>query len=249
MSTFLKYLFAPLLLLFISCNPDEDLDNTGNNGNPGNNGNTSDPINYVSYPEIVNLLAGDWYGDSIMLYTQDGNVISSLSYGQTSTASTGFLSFGTTSIGNVDYSLPAKLVGIIQTPPYEDLSVAKYAASVTTTNGSWSGTGGEQLMGELGGTYAIEGNLLADKSYCIVKYTTPFFNLSTPTIHYAVRTNGGINTSSQTPDFTSYFSDIRVGSPDASDQFGRIHTLNGTTLKIVTLYGGGSMYHMFTFKR
>ena len=249
MKAFLKSSIAILLLVFISCNPDEELDNNGNSGNNGNNGNNGggNTINPVSYPEIVNLLEGNWYGDSIAIYTPDGNVM--LDFGQTSTLTTGFLSFGSTSIGNVDYSLPAELVGILQTPPYEDLSVAKYSASVTITDGSWSGTGGEQLIGESGGTYAIEGNAWADKSYCIVKFTTPFFNLSTPTIQYALRTNGGINTSSQTPDFISYFSDIHLGSSIYADEVARIHTLTNTKLKIVMPHGGQSGYQMFTFKR
>ena len=254
MKALLKSIFAAFLLVFISCNPDEDLENNGNSGNNGNNGNngSGNTINPVSYPEIVNLLEGNWYGDSIQCYVLVGdNNWQEISgpYGQISTLSTGFLSFGSTSIGNVDYSLPAYLVGTIQTPPYEDLLVAKYPASVTITDGSWSGSGMEQLIGGFG-TYAIEGNLWADKSYCIVKYTTPFFNLSTPTIQYALRTKEGWNTSSQTPELSSYNSDLQLGSVNNFGQFARIHTLNSTTLKIVTPYGySGSSYSMLTFRR
>jgi hypothetical protein len=214
MSTFLKYLFAPLLLLFISCNPDEDLDNTGNNGNSGNNGNGGGSSSAMSYPEIVNMLEGNWYADSMVLYYSDGAIFNEI-FNQGSTNPVGYFTFGSNSIGSVDFTAPED--GITVSPPYENLIVNKYAASVTITNGSWSGSGIEQLTIN-GSLCAWEGNGFADKSYCIVEYTTPCFNITTPTIEYGIIT--GL--------------DIRLGGfYSETEHFNRIHTLNDTTLKLV----------------
>jgi hypothetical protein len=212
-----------LLLVFISCNPDEDLDNNGNNGNTGN---TNDTINPVSYPEIVNLLAGNWYPDSVVVYYLDGNVFSSAS--NEGNNPVGYFTFGSSSIGSADFTAPED--GITVSPPYDELIVHKYPASVTITNGSWSGTGMEQLT--IGGvSCAWELNGFADKSYCVVENTTPCFNISTPTIQYGMLT--GL--------------DIRLGGfmYYSGSSFIRIHTLNDTTLKLVGPSNIGYVVHTF----
>jgi hypothetical protein len=120
MKAFTKSIFAALLLVFISCNPDEELDNNGNSGNNGNNGNNGggNTINPVSYPEIVNLLEGNWYGDSIITYSSDGSSV--FIWDQIGTEATGYLSFSSNIIGNVDFT---PLTSSILPPPYESLIV------------------------------------------------------------------------------------------------------------------------------
>ena len=235
MKTFTTSIFAALLLVFISCNPDEDLNNDGNSGNNGNNGNNGggNTINPVSYPEIVNLLEGNWVGDSIVAFQEDGSEF--MTYNNTGTTSVGFVTFGSSSIGDVDFT---PVLSSIQAPPIENLQVAKYPASVTITNGSWSGSGPEVLSGGAF-TYASESNIYADKSYCVVEFTTPFFNVATPTIQYGIVTNSGV-----------YSSDVRVGSQLTEEAltYMRIHTLNSTTLKLVTPFPGVG-YIMFFFSR
>jgi hypothetical protein len=232
MKAFLKSSIAILLLVFISCNPDEDLDNNGNSGNNGNNGNNSggNTVNPVSYPEIVNLLEGNWYGDSIVAYYADGSKF--MTYDPTGTMSVGYLTFGPDILGSVDFNPPSD--GITMAPPYEDLIVNKYPAAVEITNGSWSGTGLEQLTSANGlSLYAWEMNVFSDKSYVIVDYTTPCFNISTPTIQYGILTG----------------SDIRIGGFFSETQsFIRIHTLNSTTLRLIAPWDGGG-YVMYSFTK
>ncbi len=235
MKALLNSIFAAFLLVFISCNPDEDLDNNGNSGNNGNNGNNGggNTINPVSYPEIVNLLEGNWYGDSIVAFQEDGSEF--MTYNNTGTMSVGFVTFGSSSIGDVDFT---PVSSSIQAPPLENLQVAKYPASVTITNGSWSGSGPEVLSGTL--TYASESNIYSDKSYCVVEFTTPFFNVATPTIQYGIVTNSGYN---------FYNSDVRIGSQfEELLPYMRIHTLDSTSLKLVTPFPGLG-YLMFFFSR
>jgi hypothetical protein len=249
MKALLKSIFAAFLLVFISCNPDEDLDNNGNSGNNGNNGNNGggNTVNPVSYPEIVNLLEGNWYGDSIITYNSDGSSV--FIWDQIGTEATGYLSFGSNIIGNVDFT---PINSSILPPPYESLIVNKYPASVTITNGSWTGSGTEELsVGKYLSVYAREANIRADKSYSVVKYTTPFYNFSTPTIQYGLMSLYGYS-------FIPYASDITFGSTASNSVWPsliggvnevpfRIHTLNNTTLKIIGQYGSG--YGIISFKK
>jgi hypothetical protein len=236
MSSIIRFSLAMLLLVFISCNPDEDLDNNGNSGNNGNNGNNGggNTINPVSYPEIVNLLEGNWYGDSVVSFQEDGSEF--MTYNSIGTMSVGFVTFGSSSIGDVDFT---PMLSSIQAPPLESLQVAKYPASVTITNGSWSGSGPEVLSGGAF-TFASESNIYADKSYCVVQFTTPFFNVTTPTIQYGIVTSSGYN---------GYYSDVRIGSQyEELLPYMRIHTLDSTSLKLVTPFPGLG-YLMFFFSR
>jgi hypothetical protein len=232
MKAFTKSIFAAFLLVFISCNPDEDLDNNGNSGNNGNNGNNGggNTINPVSYPEIVSLLAGNWVGDSIVRSLNNNLEVT---IDDSGTSSIGYLTFGSTEIGSV--SLTPFEAGI-QPPPIEDLLVAKYPASVTITNGSWSGSGGEVLS-----NYAIEFNAYSDKSYCIVNFTTPFFDLNTPTIQYGIVTRSY---------YGPYGSDIYLGAtagvPEQLLPYLRIHTLNANSLILVGPYMGWYQFYYFS---
>jgi hypothetical protein len=241
MSSIIRFSLAMLLLVFISCNPDEDLDNNGNSVNNGNNGNNGggNTINPVSYPEIVNLLEGNWYGVSKVAYLSDGTEF--MSFDQTGTLGSGYLTFGSNVIGTVDLN-SLDISGLLP-PPVHDLQVAKYPASVTITDGSWSGSGGETLQGGFGidGIYAYEYNAYSDKSYCIVKYQTPFFGVNTSTIEYAI-----VNKSI----YGTYNSDIQVGSitTEESMPFMRIHTLNDTILKLAQTWGATG-YVIYNFEK
>jgi hypothetical protein len=232
MKAFTKSIFAALLLVFISCNPDEDLDNNGNSGNNGNNGNNGggNTINPVSYPEIVNLLEGNWYGDSIVLSSPDGTP--GMAVDLSGTHSVGYLTFSSNIIGNADFTPPAE--GILA-PPYENLVVSKYPASVTITDGSWSGTGIEQLTSSTGFyVYAWEWNSWPDKSYCVVDCTTPCYNITTSTIQYGIICGADITLF---PSFT-----LETGN------LLRIHTLNSTTLKLI-VPGGNTGYLICSFTK
>jgi len=216
MKALLQYCFTILLLVFISCNPDEELDNNGNSGNNGNNGGGS---NAMSYPEVINLLAGNWYGQSMVYYSPNGTEL--MTYDLTGTMSIGYLTFGSNSIGSVDFN-PSSSATV--PPPYLNLVVNKYPASVTITNGSWSGSGWESLTSGLA-NYAREFNQFSEKSYCVVEFSTPFYNISTPTMQYGIITRSlG----------ASFFGDITIGMFGGEEGgYCRIHTLNSTTLKIV----------------
>jgi hypothetical protein len=216
MKALFQYCFTILLFVFISCNPDEDLDN---NGNSGNNGSIGGGSNAMSYPEVINLLAGNWYGQSMVYYSPNGTEL--MTYDQTGTMSIGYLTFGSNSIGSVDFNPTSSSIAA---PPYVNLLVNKYPASVTITNGSWSGSGWESLTSGLA-RYATEYNQLSEKSYCVVEFSTPFFNFSTPTIQYGIITRAA-----------NLFGDVTIGMYGDEGEAGgycRIHTLNTTTLKIV----------------
>jgi hypothetical protein len=86
-----------------------------------------------------------------------------------------------------------------------------------------------------------------------VKYTTPFYNFSTPTIQYGLMSGYGYS-------FIPYLSDITLGyTAGTGNSIGpsliggindvpfRIHTLNNTTLKIIGQYGSG--YGIISFKK
>jgi hypothetical protein len=232
MSSIIRFSLALFLLVFISCNPDEDLDNNGNSGNNGNNGNNGggNTINPVSYPEIVNLLEGNWYGDSVVAYNSDGTQF--IVMDTTGTLSVGYFTFSANDIGTADFTPPSE---VLLAPPYESLLVSKYPASVTITDGSWSGTGIESLasFSGLNPSYAWELNGLSDKSYSVVVYTTPCFNITTPTIQYGIECGNDIRL---LPQFSQ-----GVG-------FVRIHTLNSTTLKLIAPYDGIG-YVIFSFTK
>jgi hypothetical protein len=229
MKAFLKSSFAILLLVFISCNPDEELDNNGNSGNNGNTGNTGN-TSATSYPEIINLLVGNWYGEGHEVVYPSGQIYS---YPQ-NTIDVGYITFGSSNNGTANFDFPDGFTD----PPYGDLLVSKHPVSVTITNGSWSGTGPEYLR--LSGSYqelAKESNYFADKSYCIVEYTTPFYNVSTPTIQYGIRTTGWLNPG--VPSDISLFA--------LYTEF-RIHTINNNTLKLAREIGEG-IYYIVTYTK
>lgn len=227
MKALLQSCFAILLIVFISCNPDEDLDNNGNSGNNGNNGGGGSAM---SYPEVINLLAGNWYGQSMVYYNPDGTEL--MTYDQTGTMSLGYLTFGSNSIGSVNFTSTEPTIA---SPPYTSLVVNKYPASVTITNGTWSGSGLESLISGAA-IYAIEFNQFSEKSYCVVEFSTPFYNISTPTIQFGIITRS-IG--------ASLIGDVTIGMLGGEEGgYCRIHTLNATTLKIVE--GGGQGYYIMT---
>lgn len=233
MKAFLQSGFVLLLFVLISCNPDEDSNNNGNSGNNGNNGNNGGGGSAMSYSDVVNLLSGNWYGQSVILYNSDGT--EAFSFDETGTMSLGYLTLGSTSIGSVDFT---PIETNILPPPFENLVVSKYPASVTITNGSWSGSGAEELTAGAA-IYASEGNLFTDKSYTVVKYTTPFLNITTPTIQY-----GLMNLS----EFNTYFSDVSIGMGFNESDGNRIHTLNGNTLKLIGSWNGDG-YGIVTYTK
>jgi hypothetical protein len=231
MKALLKSIFAAFLLVFISCNPDEELDNngnSGNNGNSSNNGNNGGGGSAMSYPEVINLLAGNWYGEGHEVHYTGGNVASH----PQNTMSVGYLTFGSSIAGTANFDFPDGFLD----PSYSSLLVNKYPASVTIVDGSWSGSGSEWLRLGFNQELAKESNYFPDKSYCVVEYTTPFFDINTPTIQYAIKTSGWLN-----PGVATDIS-LFAGYTEM-----RIHTLNSTTLKLVT--GSDGFYYMVTYTR
>ncbi len=77
-----------------------------------------------------------------------------------------------------------------------------------------------------------------DKNYTIVKWTTPFLNMSTPTIQYGF----GFPSENLAAPFNP---DVIV----PTDDLVRIHTLNATTLILVSAFGGPEDYQMYTYSK
>jgi hypothetical protein len=93
----ISILSLALLAIFTSCNPDEEDTNSGNGGNGGNGGG-SNTSNAASYPEIVNLLEGSWYGSSIKF--ADGSILDN-----SGTAGVGYITFSSTPQGQDDFGI------------------------------------------------------------------------------------------------------------------------------------------------
>ncbi len=127
-------LMALMLIFFSGCSPDED-DTYPNSSNNGGSSNTSSA---ASYPNIVNMLAVNWYGQSIVAHFSDGTQQVQDSDG---TFSQGYITFSSTSNGYVNYTDETGFLS----PSFENLLVKKYPVSVTITDGSWDGFDSEVL--------------------------------------------------------------------------------------------------------
>jgi hypothetical protein len=190
------------MVIFTSCNPDDEDTNSGNGGNGGNGGG-SNTSNAASYPEIVNLLEGSWYGESVQFVNINGNVTD---VETTGTQNSGYITFGANSTGTLDL---ATWLGIDQELTESNIC-AKYPVDITIIDGSWGGSGAEVLP-----SYFLQQNIAGDEdSFTVIKYNSPFYNLNTPTIMYGIGYYYGTYT-------------LTLGGPN------RIHTLNDDTLIIV----------------
>ncbi len=190
------------MAFFTSCNPDEEDTNSGNGGNGGNGGG-SNTGNAASYPEIVNLLEGSWYGVSIQYVMTDGSIIEIESTG---TQEIGYITFDSNPTGSLDLAM---WLGIDEELTQSNFCT-KYPTSVTVINGSWAGTGPELVS-----TYFIQHNVAGDEdSYVPIKYTTPFYNINTSTIMYGI----------------GFYYGTQLAS---TELLNRIHTLTEDTLILV----------------
>lgn len=170
----LSILSLVLMTFFTSCNPDEEDTNSGNGGNGGNGGGNNTG-NAASYPEIVNLLEGSWYGVSIEYVNINGSVTQIDTEG---TQNIGYITFDSNTTGELDLST---WLGIDEEFTENNIC-SKYPVSVDIIDGSWAGSGPELIVG-----YFLQSNVAGDEdSYVPIKYTTPFYNVNTSTIMYGI---------------------------------------------------------------
>jgi hypothetical protein len=210
----LTILTLVLMAFFTSCNPDDEDTNSGNGGNGGNGGG-SNTGSAASYPEIVNLLEGNWYGVSLQYINTNGTTTDILTSG---TESIGYITFNSNPIGSLDVST---WLHHSQSPDDtttwlgpESSICTKYPVSVSAFDESWGGSG------TIGNYFFVANWSDVQDSYAILKYNDPFYNLSTSTISYGIEFDGG------TWIVLSNYANL----PGIQK---RIHTLNEKTLIIV----------------